>query len=473
MGNFSINQYSALGVRADSIEVRYVVDMAEIPTFQELQSAGLAADAKDPRVRAYATRKARELGKGLVLSAGGNRLPLEVLSSKVLFTPGAGNLPTMKIGIEYLAKMPQQAGKLGVSYKDTNFEERAGWKEVIANAAPGIRLVSSSAPRHDRSAGLTNYATDLLNSPPQQVTAKLVVDLPIMNAAVKTSPEPTPVPKLPNHQVELTPNRQETPRNAFTELIHTERFGTGVIVLCALIAVGLGALHALEPGHGKTIVAAYLVGSKGTARDAVLLGTFVTLSHTAGVYLLGAITLYAQQYVMPDRLYPYLNVLSGLFIAGLGCYLLLQRIAGVSIAHVHEHAHGDRPHSHFGFRHSHVKPHGTPAGKPSLKQLLVLGVTGGIVPCPAAVVVLLSALALHRVGFGMFLIVAFSVGLAAVLIGMGLAVIYAGRLASALPTNSPLVQRWLPATSAAIITILGCVMVVRSVVAAGLLSSRI
>ena len=244
-----------------------------------------------------------------------------------------------------------------------------------------------------------------------------------------------------------------------------KQIGFGIALLAAAIAAGLGALHALEPGHGKTIVAAYLVGSKGTARHALLLGMIVTISHTAGVYLLGAITLYAQKYILPDRIYPFLGVLSGILIAGMGCYLFLQRYIGGEFAHTH---------SHDLSMAAGAPKEGTrlQSGRVSARQLLVLGITGGIVPCPAALVVLLSAVALHRTGFGLFLIVAFSIGLAAVLIAMGLVAVYAGRMMSRLPIDGPLVQRWLPMGSAAMITALGCVIAVRGLMAAGIVQIR-
>ena len=246
-----------------------------------------------------------------------------------------------------------------------------------------------------------------------------------------------------------------------------------------MVAVGLGALHALEPGHGKTVVAAYLVGSKGTAYHALLLGVIVTISHTAGVYLLGAVTLYSQKYVMADRLYPFLGVLSGILIAGMGFYLFLQRYVGGEFAH----SHGPRGHRHFwdvagknseksqtelASSQARLQESNAVAAVPH-RQLLLLGVTGGIVPCPAAIVVLLSAVALHRVVFGLFLIVAFSVGLAAVLVAMGLAVVYARRAMFFLPAEGPLIHRWLPLTSAAMIGILGCTIAIRSLVVAGIL----
>lgn len=264
-------------------------------------------------------------------------------------------------------------------------------------------------------------------------------------------------------RIELQPNQQATPRNAFTQLMAGKQIGLGIMLIGALIAAGLGALHALEPGHGKTIVAAYLVGSKGTARHAFLLGLIVTIAHTAGVYLLGGVTLFAQKYIMPDRLYPFLSVMSGILIAGMGIYILLTRVAGLDLSH----SHGAGGHSHGMFLSSR------PDKKIGGRELAALGITGGIVPCPAALVVLLSAVTVHRVAFGLFLIFAFSLGLAVVLIGMGLAAVYAGKLMSRFRTDGPLIQRWLPVASAAMITIVGCVVAIQGLMAAGIVQIRI
>jgi ABC-type nickel/cobalt efflux system permease component RcnA len=277
------------------------------------------------------------------------------------------------------------------------------------------------------------------------------------------SPSDTPANAVATNS-QLKPNRQATPRNAFTELIASRQVGFGIALLAAIIAAGLGALHALEPGHGKTIVAAYLVGSSGTARHALLLGTVVTVSHTAGVYLLGGITLYAQKYILPDRIYPFLGVLSGILIAGTGSFLFLQRYLGGEFAHSHEDISS-------GLQFPAPEIPQRPAGV-SARRLLLLGVTGGMVPCPAALVVLLSAVSLRRTAFGLFLIVAFSIGLAAVLIAMGLAAVYAGRAMSRLPFDAPLIQRWLPMASALLISLFGCGITVRGLITAGIVHIR-
>ena len=498
MGNFSISHYAGIRVARGSIELRYLIDMAEIPTFQEMQQNNFGARADEPPVRAYLSKQAELFEEGLLLTLNGRPVSLHIASQDVLFSPGAGNLPTMKIGLTYRGEVTDACTvtRCELEYRDANFSGRLGWKEVIASASQGITIESSSVPSQDRSSQLSNYPTDLVNSPPQEVGAKIVYlaervsdSMPSAISEIKkaTAPSTASYPRVTksgtlgkpaaasvpitsqfaenSRAQQLKPNQQSTPRNSFTELMAIKQVGFGIALLSAAIAAGLGALHALEPGHGKTIVAAYLVGSKGTARHALLLGMIVTGSHTAGVYFLGAITLYAQKYILPDRIYPFLGVLSGIFIAGVGCYLFLQRFVGAEFAHTHSYemsvAAGA---SKEGTR---LQP-----GKVSARQLLVLGITGGIVPCPAALVVLLSAVAVHRTGFGLFLIVAFSIGLAAVLIAMGLIAVYAGRMMSRLPLDGPLIRSWLPMGSAVMITVLGCIIAVRGLLAAGIVEIR-
>jgi ABC-type nickel/cobalt efflux system permease component RcnA len=307
-----------------------------------------------------------------------------------------------------------------------------------------------------------------------------------------------------------------TPRSAFTQLVTSPDLSIGVFLLAMASALGVGATHALEPGHGKTIVAAYLVGARGTARHAVFLGLVVAATHTLGVFALGLVVLYASRYVVPERLYPWVGAASGLTIAGLGFWLLVRRLArgvadahGHSRPHGHDHRHGvghagghDHPHDvdhagghdhpHGGDRlhghhHSHDAAHHQVAGHPhggrlghhrhdvpaSVRELLALGVTGGIVPCPAALVVLLSAIALRRTGFGLLLIVAFSVGLASVLVAIGLLMVYARRFMAPVRGDGPIVGRWLPLASAAVIAVLGIAIAVQALVAAGVVQIRL
>jgi ABC-type nickel/cobalt efflux system permease component RcnA len=215
-----------------------------------------------------------------------------------------------------------------------------------------------------------------------------------------------------------------------------------------LIAFALGAMHALSPGHGKTIVAAYLVGNRGTPRHALLLGAIVTLTHTIGVFALGLVTLFLSRFIVPERLYPVLGFLSGAMIVGLGVNLFRQRFHILAHHHVSEHG------------HSHTHSHDIPDDL-SLESLIGLGLSGGIVPCPSALVVLLSAVALHRIGIGLLFIVAFSFGLASVLIAIGILAVRASRLVGGLDANGS-ATRVLPVVSAVVVALIGMGIAIQS-----------
>jgi len=513
MGNFSVNHYSNITVENDRISIRYFIDLAEIPAFQELQQANISANGIDPNSRevlSYLDARALELGHGLILEVDGNAVPLRLVSSGVLFPSGAGGLPTMKMGFVFEAAYPSRPVKTGsqsvrIHYKDTNYPGHAGWKEITALASAGL-LLRSSVPTTDRSGELSNYPTDLLAGPPQDLEAFVVATLPALTAR-STEALPVRITRPAavqgeglshaeaGHQrgtrqpatssalkaqitrpsasaastpVSLAPNRQQTPRSRFTELIQAQKLSAWFLFTAALIAIGLGGLHALEPGHGKTIVAAYLVGSKGTARHAFLLGIIVTVSHTVGVFALGAITLYASRHIVPEQLYPWLGALSGVTIAGLGCYILVSHLTGTSNGHSHS---PGVSHGHWMFwktpgeeeiKGSIASSEANSTQSVSLAQLFTLGVTGGIIPCPAALIVLLSAFALHRIGFGFFLILAFSTGLAAALIGFGMLAVYARRFMARLQVDGPLTKRWLPIASSAFITVLGLALAIQA-----------
>ena len=525
MGNFSVNHYSKIDLQGERIIIRYFIDLAEIPTYQELQQGNIATTAANPGSEAvirYIAARGTELGRGLILDIDGKPASPRLISSGVIFPPGAGGLPTMKMGFVYEAAYPSAVDRqrLNLHYTDNNYAGHTGWKEIIAIASAGS-LIGSSVPAVDRSGELSNYPTDLLTSPPQSLEASMtavlkplpgvltddqpavphwisqpeeahtVVKSPAPNHAkgeahavlqpstvVPASASLKPMQQLPTASsaiVHPQANRQQTPRSRFTELITAQHLSIWFLFTAAIIAIGLGGLHALEPGHGKTIVAAYLVGSKGTAGHAVLLAIIVTVSHTVGVFALGAITLFASRYIVPEQLYPWLSAFSGITIAGLGIYMLLRRLTGT--ASEHSHAAGKGHTNWMSWRRAGLKgsdeieeadPLPTDVAQTqsvSLTQLLTLGITGGIIPCPAALIVLLSAFALHRIGLGFFLIVAFSIGLASVLTGFGILMVYARRFMAHLQIDGPLTRRWLPVISAAFITVLGLTLTVQALAA--------
>jgi nickel/cobalt exporter len=215
------------------------------------------------------------------------------------------------------------------------------------------------------------------------------------------------------------------------------------------IAFVTGAGHALSPGHGKTMVAAYLVGSHSTPQQAVVLGLITTFTHTISVFALGGLALLFSQYILPEKLTPILSAIGGLTVFGVGVWLLKNRLDSASPCDCHHHHHHPHPHPH-----SHLP--GTPI---TLASLMTLGVAGGIVPCPSALVLLLSAIALNQPAYGMALVSGFSLGLASVLIAIGLIVVYSRHYLDRLPKLQWL-QRYLPIFSAALVMWLGIALTV-------------
>lgn len=258
--------------------------------------------------------------------------------------------------------------------------------------------------------------------------------------------------------------------DALSDMLRSEELTLGLIVGALALSFFLGAAHGLEPGHGKTIVAAYLVGTRGTIGNALFLGGVVTLTHTMSIILLGLVALFASQYILPEQIFPYLGTASGLLIIGLGTWLLVGHLRGRGPghshsheAHHHEHDHSHEEHHHEHHEHAHGEhghSHEIP-NKVTLGSLLTLGISGGIVPCPGALVILLLAVALHRIAFGLVLLVAFSVGLAAILIAIGILIVKARPLVDRFSGDGRWIQR-LPIASAVVIIIVGCAITLRT-----------
>jgi ABC-type nickel/cobalt efflux system permease component RcnA len=293
-------------------------------------------------------------------------------------------------------------------------------------------------------------------------------------------------------------------------LILLEEITFPTLLLALAVAFVWGAIHAMTPGHGKTIVGAYLVGSRGTIKHALYLGLTTTITHTLGVFALGLITLFAAEYVVPEILYPWMSLLSGLFVVGIGVNLLRSRFKSSGIAlptirtnaakhplspvfqqphaegighqhkyvlnasashehlHIHEHGHPhvhrhddhEHRHGHNHPDHSHLPP-GADGSPVTWRSLLALGVSGGLVPCPSALVVLLGAIALNRIGLGLVLVLAFSLGLAGVLTAIGMLFIHAGRLFERFPSQGRVI-RFLPVLSALFVSVIGAAIVLKA-----------
>ena len=259
---------------------------------------------------------------------------------------------------------------------------------------------------------------------------------------------------------------EEGETDALSDILRSEELSLGLIAGALALALFLGAAHGLEPGHGKTIVAAYLIGSRGTVGNALSLGGIVTFTHTFSVILLGLVALFASQYILPEQIFPWLGTASGLLIIGLGTWLLVNHLRGRGFGHSHEeehHGHHDHSHEEEHHGHSHEIP-----SKVTLGSLLTLGISGGIVPCPGALVILLLAVALHRIAFGLLLLVAFSVGLAAILIAIGVLIVKARPLVERFSGDGRWIQR-LPIASAVVIIVVGCAITLGTLMDSGVM----
>jgi nickel/cobalt exporter len=389
LGNFTVNRFSRIEVAGPRLYVDYVLDLAEIPTFQ----AG-RIDAPD---------YARRIARGAQLTVDGRRVQFVPVEWALAHPDGAGGLKTTRF--EVILRGPRLAGRSAVDYLDHNYADRIGWKEIVVGDGPS------------RSHELRAYPKNLLSSP---------LEITHVRTSLVPGTAPRTRPHVTRGALLRAPDRIAD--SGFASLVARDRLGVWVVLGSLVVALFWGAAHALSPGHGKTIVTAYLVGQRGTPRHAALLGLIVTVTHTIGVFGLGLVTLMLSRFIVPDQLYPWLNLASGVLVVAIG--------ASVLRARWQRRAHHRQDHHH----HEHDL---------SRRSLLAVGVSGGLLPCPSALVVLLAAISLHRVGFGLLLIVAFSAGLALTITGIGLAAVLArsafrrlsfeGRILSLLPTFSALV----------------------------------
>ncbi|MCB9098827.1 MAG: sulfite exporter TauE/SafE family protein [Anaerolineales bacterium] len=512
LGNFTINRYSRLSLDAQQIRLRYVVDLAEIPTFQikpQLDANNDGHISPTERDRFLEGQLSTWLDH-IRLQVDGQALPLAVVAQSLQVQPGQGGLETLRLETDLIAPLSPQKRPWQVEYEDNNYAGRLGWQEIVVQPASGVSLLDSSAPTVDISDELRRYPQDLLQSPPadSRATFRFEPGAPTASAAWPSSLLAAPAPVSPQF-------------DHFAALITVPTPGLGVLLLALLAAFGWGAAHALTPGHGKTIVAAYLIGSRGTVQQAVFLGLTTTVTHTAGVFVLGLLTLFASRFILPEQLYPWLGVVSGLLVVGIGLSLVRHRLMSYFLGpatphhhhhpdHAHDHPHqadddpnhahhahphldhhhhpadhvhpdpdqADHPHDHA--HHTHSSPHShshLPPETITWRNLLALGISGGLIPCPSALVVMLSAIALQRIGFGLLLVITFSLGLAGVLTMIGVLWVQAAHLFERFSQKSrwferlPGQKRWLqlvPAASALFITLVGLGVTAQALTQTGL-----
>lgn len=524
LGNFTINHYAGLLIQTQGVTVDYVLDMAEIPAFREIQ--GLDANQngrpEGDEIRNYPEKQCQGIAENVDLQVNGQSVKLDAVSAAVEFPPGQGGLLTLRLTCGF------QTGPIGaqaaarVSFSDQSYAENIGWREIVVAGEGGA--LSGDFSTRSISQRLTAYPADMLSSPLDQRSVGVQFT---PGGASSLSPE------NPRGSSGAAPTQDRN--DAFTRLILMEDLSAANMLLALGIAFVWGALHAFSPGHGKTVVGAYLVGSRGTVLHALYLGLTTTITHTAGVFVFGFATLLAARFILPERIFPWISLLSGLLVLGLGGVLFTSRLrsswrilraqqgghaaenaaagrhhhlhdhkvharepvllahgttarathvsdehthgpgrqhifihthahdhlhAGSDTIHPpgHSHEHGEHEHGHHG-EHSHLPP-GADGAPVTWRSLLALGISGGLLPCPSALVVLLSAIALNRVGFGLALVLAFSLGLAGVLTGIGVTFVYASRFINRLPGQG-VVTRVMPILSALLISAIGFGIVIR------------
>lgn len=552
LGNFTVNQYCGLQLAADAVDVRYAVVFGQLPALRELHVADANGDGVTTQAErdAYVERLAPGFAKGLKLVVDGSPVPLHAVHWTSSLPTEQGGF-SLRLDVEFSGAMPHTEGnaKQILTFINQNYPGEIGWYEITVQAPQSIAVFDTDAFSTSLTAGLTAAVQALPATGPLAersvhlsfIEGAAPIGAKLIQARAGTLPRVSQsAPPTAGNGQELWLQRQT--RN-LVGLISTPHVAPHVGLLALFIALVLGAMHALSPGHGKTIVGAYLIGSRGTPRHAIFLGVTVTVTHTLGVFVLGFATLVASRFIVPERLFPVLSLTSGLLVLGMGIVLLAQRWRAVQghshrdpphehqdhthehdgdehhdhadhtqLRHAHEHHshesyehahdhdhdhdhhaqtdHAHEPHSHGSHEHTHHDheeharghhDHAHSAGRAevtavthshggsahshlppgadavSWRSLLALGISGGLVPCPSAMVLLLAAVALNKTAYGLLLVVAFSVGLATTLTVVGLAFLYA-RNRFRRPAASSRWPQLLPVASAAAITLVGAVL---------------
>jgi len=415
LGNFSVNQAIGLDLHPDRVAVTAIVDLAELPTLQERPAVDANGDGKVSAAEsaAYNTRVCNAMAGAVALRVDGDRVRWSVRPAGFEYRPGSAGLHTSRISCAFDAPADLKRPAM-VDLVNGYRGDRIGWREITA-AGHGVHLVNPPVPARSVSGSLRSYPTDLLGAPLDQRSARLQVepgDGPSAGATIQLS-RGDPV------------SRWVAEADRALERLVGGHLTPLVGVLAVLLALVLGAAHAALPGHGKTVMAAYIAGRRGRPRDAITVGAIVTLTHTGGVLVLGLL-LTATASLAGEAVLSWLGIASGVLVAAVGAAMLagvLRRRASAHDHHGHSHDHDhhghspDHDHDHHGHSHSH------PSRKAGRLSLVGMGIAGGLVPSPSALIVLLGAVGLGRTAFGVLLVVAYGVGMAAMLTAAGLVLV--------------------------------------------------
>ncbi len=451
MGNSSINHYSGIEVSPSGIKVDFIIDMAELPSYQEMvrrvDSDGDLQVSPEEKA-AFLAVIVPELARELSLQLNGYPMSLEVTRQSMRVGVGVGYLPLFTIYAELRAVVPYSLTRAEntVHYQDNSYNRIVGWKEILVQAWGGAKVLKSSVNPAEggTSTRLSDYPEQFLLSPPSDTEVTFTYAMAGEGAPPAASPAAIESRRAPKTSLERATNH-------LIALITSEHPSPWVVASALLLAVFMGGKHALTPGHGKVLVAAYLVGTRGTISHAITLGLVTTLTHTIAILILAVLA----ASVLPGRVIPWVAVAAGLLVVGMGIGMLLRRLPvllrGEAPQHAHPHTHGPS-HDHDHADHHHHRP-----ANLSRWQLLSVGMIGGMVPCPGALILLLSALALHKAKYGVILVACYSLGLGIVLTTIAVVTVAArGAAESVGRFKRSSLARLLPVVSACFVLAYGC-----------------
>ncbi len=473
LGNFTINHLAKVSADAHVLHVRYVLDIAEIPSFQIMRDAAPSGNWNATVMQSWADLEVRVVQSGLNVTIDGRRAALSSSGSKARMRPGAGGLPILYWTGDFTTPLGGATGPHHVDIDDHVYQDRRiGWKDIIV------------APQTEPTKELLVYPSALIGSPRTVTSAQF--ELSATGSASRIHRDSTLV-------VQQQSSNSIVRQTLLSEMFLRADQGGIWILMTILAAFGFGALHAIEPGHGKALLAFTLVGARATSKQAAILAASLTFAHTIGVILLGLVLFFVTGFV-PETIYPWITLVSGIAITIIGARALGRYIRGIrpfahahshghpnthDHDHAHDHTHGrdranghDQPHvagsqfahTHGGSTHTHAIPGDRPL---NFGSAVWAALSGGIAPCPAAIILLIAAVNSHRLGYGLLLIVVFGLGLASVLTGLGLAVV---RGAAWIARNAKYERlvRLGPLASAALISIIGSVLLGQGFVQVGI-----
>ncbi|MGW3953857.1 nickel transporter [Streptomyces sp. NPDC004752] len=467
LGNFTVNRYDGLVAAPGQLRVDHVEDLAEIPAAQarpDIERLGTAG---------WARQRCADAAEGSALTVAGRRTALSVERGHALRRPGQAGLDTVRVECRFTAPLPE-GGAVAIGFHAAGAGSGPGWREITARG-DRMTLTATDVPEQSVSHELTSYPGKLLSSPADT-----------SSAAVRVRPGGPALaePRRDAPAATILPRGADRWTRALDGLVARHRPTVGFALLTLVVAVGLGALHALAPGHGKTLMAATAAARGGRARlrDVLPLAASVTVTHTLGVVALGLLVT-AGSAAAPSVI-AWLGIASGVLVMLAGTSLVRRTWRDRPHRHPHPHPH-DHSHDHLPHHDHHDHPHTvahthggsthTHPTAPTLRGTILLGFAGGLVPSPSAVVVLVGAAALGHAWFGLLLVVAYGMGLALTLTAAGFAVVRLGtgmnRVLDRRPrwTTHPvaaLVRRTVPLASAVAVVALGIGLVLRGTASA-------